>query len=514
MGNPVIAPTPVPPPQPPVPPRAPRSMAGAIVLILLGVLFLLGTMGIVSAQGLAAFFSKFWPVLLILWGIVKLIEHEQAKRAGFQSRGIGVGGVFLMLFVIVAGLAATGISHFNLGDLRDQLQMNDQDFDDIFGGSTFDYSGDLSSDIPAGFTWLQINDDRGTVTVNASTDKKLRVSFRKKVHAQNQREADRLDKKADVTITPLTTSPGAELTRAQINANTQEAGGNRVSTDMDIYVPSNVELVITAGHGDLNINGMGGGVQINHQHGEVNVSDLVGKAALTIDHSSTHLQHIKGDVTLQGRANEVDVEDVDGSAQLNGEFMESVRLVRISKTVGFHSSRTDMEFARLDGRLDLDSGDLRADTLFGPMRLTTRSKDISLEGLSGDARLQDENGTVDVGLQKPGNIQIDNRKGDVQIAIPPKTAIKVEARTREGEIQSDFDEIKVENGNKQASASGSIGTNGPRLVVNCDKGDIEIRKGTVAVAPPSPPEPPVVPASPGKAKSLPAPKAKPVESEN
>ena len=41
MGNPVTASAP---PQPPVPPRPPRSIAGAIVLILVGILFLLGTM--------------------------------------------------------------------------------------------------------------------------------------------------------------------------------------------------------------------------------------------------------------------------------------------------------------------------------------------------------------------------------------------------------------------------------------------------------------------------------------
>ena len=190
-------------------------------------------------------------------------------------------------------------------------------------------------------------------------------------------------------------------------------------------------------------------------------------------------------------------------------------MVRVSKTVSFHSSRTDMDFSRLDGRLDLDSDDLRADSLSGPMHLTTRSKDISLEGFSGDLRLEDSNGTVSVGLYKPGNIQIDNRKGDVQVSIPPNTAIKVEARTHEGDIESDFDEIKVDNRNKEGSASGSIGTNGPRLVMNCDKGAIEIRKGTVAVVPPAPPIPPATPARPGKpAKALPAPKAAPVESEN
>ena len=149
------------------------------------------------------------------------------------------------------------------------------------------------------------------------------------------------------------------------------------------------------------------------------------------------------------------------------------------------------------------------------MRLTTHSKDIALEGLSGDLRLEDQNGTVSVGLHKPGNIQIDNRKGDVQVTIPPNTAVKVEARTREGEIESDFDEIKVDNRDRESSASGSLGANGPRLALNCEKGSIEIRKGTVAVVPPAPPAPPAAPWKPGKAtKALPAPKAAPVESEN
>src|SRR5208337_34096 len=486
MVSPMMPPTP---PTPPLPPH--RSIAGPVVLILMGVLFLLGTMGVLHWHSLGTLFARFWPALLILWGALKLMEYEQAKRLGQPARGIGVGGVFLMLFIIMAGLIATQVSRVDWKNLRDHIQLgDDQGLDEIFGGSTFNYSGELSNAWPAGSNSVRINDERGTITVNVSDDKKLKVSWRKKVHAENQQDADRYNSKTDPAIT---TAEKVIL----LNANTQGAGDKGVNTDLDIYVPANTSLVIT------------------HHRGEVNINDHTGNISLNLDGSSARLGQVKGDVTIQGKANEVAVEDVDGAVHLNGEFMESVRLIRISKTVSFRSSRTDMEFSRLDGRLDLDSGDLRADSLAGPMHLTTRSKDIALEGLSGDLRLEDSNGTVEVGLHKPGNIQIDNRKGDVQVSIPPNTAIKVEARTREGEIQSDFDEIKVDNRDKESSASGSIGTNGPRLVMNCDKGTIEIRKGTVAVtAPPVPPTPPAAP-KPGKpAKALPAPKAKPVESEN
>jgi len=495
-------------PQPPLPPQHPRSIAGAVVLIFLGILFLLGTMGIANWHGLGILFGKFWPLLLILWGVIKLIEHEQAKRAGLPGRGIGVGGVFLLLFLVTAGLIATGLSRVDFGNIRDHLQIGDDDINEFFGGQSFDYSGEVTSELPTGATTLTVNDDRGSVTVNVADDKKLRVAWRKKVHADNQQTADGYNKKTDVTIVPA----GKGVV---VNANTQEAGDKGVSTDLDIYVPREMSLVISSRRGDVNINGMGGGTQVNHERGEVNITDLTGPASLNLDRSSARLTHVKGDVTIQGKANEVQVEDIDGTLHLNGEFMESVRLVRVSKMVSFHSSRTDMEFARLDGRLDLDSGDLRADSLTGPMKLTTRSKDISLEGLSGDLRLQDENGTVNVAVMKPGSLQIDNRKGDVQVTIPPNTALKVEARTREGEIESDFEEIKIDNQDRHSSATGSIGSNGPRLAINCEKGQIEIRKGTVAAVPPSPPTPPAALATPGKAtKALPAPKAKPVESEN
>jgi DUF4097 and DUF4098 domain-containing protein YvlB len=496
----------MPPPVPPAP-RPPRSIAGPIVLILIGVLFLMGTMGVMNAHLLFHLFARYWGALLILWGIIKIIEYEQDKRAGLPGRGIGVGGVFLALFIIFAGLIATGVSRVDWGNIRDHIQLGDKDFDEIFGGSTFDYSDELAQAFPKGGS-LHINDDRGTITVNVADGDTIKVSVRKKVHAEKQPTADDYNARTK----PLITVVDKTVT---LTANSQAVGDKGVSTDMDVYVPRNTDLVIVSRRGDVTINGMNGNVEVSHQRGEVNLNDHTGNAVLNLDRSSARAQHVKGDITIQGRANEVSFEDVDGAVHLNGEFQESVRLVRVTKGVTFHSSRTDMEFSRLDGRLDLDSGDLRADSLNGPMRLTTRSKDISLEGLSGDLHLENTNGSVTVGLHKPGNIQIDNRKGDVQISIPPNTAVKVEARTRQGDIESDFSELKVDSQNKQATANGSIGSNGPHLIVNSDKGDIEIRKGTVAVTAPTPPTPPAVPAKPGKpAKALPAPKATPVESEN
>ena len=61
------------------PPRYRRSLSGPVVLITLGVVFLLGTMGVLNWRHLGHWFAHYWPVLLIVWGVIKLIEYQRRK---------------------------------------------------------------------------------------------------------------------------------------------------------------------------------------------------------------------------------------------------------------------------------------------------------------------------------------------------------------------------------------------------------------------------------------------------
>src|SRR6202035_1324108 len=112
----------------------------------------------------------------------------------------------------------------------------------------------------------------------------------------------------------------------------------------------------------------------------------------------------------------------------------------------------------------------------GPLHLTTRAKNIRLEEVSGDVRLQDENGAIEVGMRTLGNVQIDNLHGDIQLSLPEKAGSRLDASTRDGEIQSDFSELKVNNGDHEAKASGSVGNASSHIVLNNEHDGIEIRK--------------------------------------
>src|SRR3984957_11996484 len=156
--------TPVP-PMPPMPPRPRRSLAGAFVLIILGIVFLMATMCVLSISHLAHLFASYWPLLLILWGVIKLIEHQRAQREGTRTPGIGAGGVLLIVMIIVFGLIATQVDHVNWAGLRDNFNIDDGDFPNIFGGDNFSYNDRLEQDFPAGAS-LKVIDTHGAVSIH------------------------------------------------------------------------------------------------------------------------------------------------------------------------------------------------------------------------------------------------------------------------------------------------------------------------------------------------------------
>jgi hypothetical protein len=489
---------------PPLPPRRyRRSFSGPLVLIILGIVFLLGNLHMLSWLRIGNLFAHYWPALLILWGVMKLIEHQQAQRDGLPSRGIGVGGIFLVICIVVCGLLATQASRVNWKEIGDDIDMHDPDFDNIFG-ETFNFDNHLEQDVPASATSLRVNDDHGAIHVSEATDNKITVVIRKKVGADDQNDADKYNRQAEPTITVA----GNALI---LDAKTQGAGDHPVQSDLDISIPRKMELHITSRRGDVSVTGRDGEVEITNQRGEVSVEDVNGNVKLNLEKSSAKLEQITGDIHIDGRLNEVSVTDIKGSAQLDGDFEESVKLARITKNVSFKSSRTDLEFSRLDGELDLDSDDLHADQITGPVHLTTRSKQIHLDQVSGDVRLQNDNGGIDISMHSLGNVQIDSRSGDVQISVPDKAGFRMDARTRDGEIESDFPELKIENGEREASASGNVGNGSSHIVINNQHAGIEIRKAS-AMAAPAPPAPPAPPGRP--AKALPAPKAKVEPTEN
>jgi Putative adhesin/Domain of unknown function (DUF5668) len=463
-----------------------RSFAGPIVLILIGVAFLLRNLHLVNWE-FWEWFGKYWPALLILWGVIKLFEYQQAKSAGQPAPGIGAGGVVLIIV-----LASFGFSAHKYHQLRDSgvFHMDDEDWPPFLRGETFTFDDQLEQALTPGST-LKITNDRGAINLNVGDGDKIKVMVRKTVHADNQSEADKYNQETKPQLKAV------ERTTT-LDANTGGAGGHGVNTDLDVYIPRKVAVVITSQHGDVSVMGRDGDLEVSSRNGEVSLQDVNGNAKLDIEKSTVRVSKLVGDIAIDGRVNEVNLSDVKGAVRLSGEFHENVSLARIAKSVSFKTSRTDLELSSVAGSLEIDGGDLHGTAVAGPVRLLTKEKDIRLNGVSGDVRVSNNDGPVELHIDKlpVGNLDINNRNADVQIYLPDHAGFKLEASTDNGNIESGFGELKVDNNDDRGRASGIVGNGAGSVRIANAHGGIEIRKGSEEVATPEVPEPPDAPRPP------------------
>ena len=474
-----------PPPAPQPPYRYRRSIAGPLVLIIIG--------GIVLAHNLGwhfpiwRWFGHWWPLLLIAWGVIALVEHAFGNR----RRGLGGGWVLLLIVLVIIGVTAHYTSAYNWDNVRDQIQMDD-DMGGIFGNA-YTYEDTLEQAFPAHGS-LRVVSDRGAVNITPSDGDMIRVVVHKKLYADDQAKGDKYNSETKPQITVTGDS-------VVLNANTNGAGDHNVAADMDILVPAGAAVDIASKRGDVTVNSRKADVKIALQHGDISLSEIAAPVQVSLEKGSLRATQIDGDMDITGRIDDVTLDQVTGAVRLNGDFYDDVRLSQIAKSVIFKTSRSDIELAAVPGSMEISSDEVRADQLTGPSRVMTSSKDIHLENIAGDLQVQSNNGDVEVttgGNQPPGKmsvttqhgdvaltlggknppdkVDVSTRHGDITLTLPAGTGFQVAAGTRKGDISSDFEAVKINQTNGMSQANGTVGNGSSKLQVSTDTGDIRIVK--------------------------------------
>ncbi len=443
----------------------PRSYFGPIVLIGLGVVFLLINAGVLSWSRFGWWFARYWPLLIIIWGVMKLVEYYQARREGRPAPGIGGGGIVLLVFLVMFGMMATKASDVDWTGLSNEIDLGD-DFP-IFFGHRYTFNQQIDQSFPADGS-LRVSLDRGDVKLRAGTDDKLHVTVRKTVLAGSASEAEQ----TNTSMQPVINVSGSEVIISIANY-------KRGSTmDLEIQVPRKAVADLMTLRGDVEVEGREGNVKAHTSRGDVTVEDVTGNAEIHLRRGSIRARKVTGDVDVEGWVNDSNVSEIGGAVNLHGDFFGTMSVAKVAKTVRFKSSRTDLEMGRLDGDMTMEIGDMRARGVSGNFRLVTRSKDIHLEDVNGEIKVDNSHGDVELsGRTTPtGAVDITNEHGQIRVELPAKGSFQMNARTDHGDIQSDFGEFKVEDRGRESQATGSVGTGGPAVRLTNSHGDINIRK--------------------------------------
>ena len=465
------------------------SALGPILLIAIGVLFLLFETGRVDRELFWGWYGHWWPVLLVVAGVVVLCEWlldefwmRNPQRTPYR-RTLG-GGVFLLLLML--GFAGYAVNHIH--DMPDGhsrlfpgLHIDQESLDELFGDKhETDETMDLSY---AQGDSLTIDNPRGSVTVDGtSDDNQMHLAIHKLVYASTDSEA---------TAKANHFNPDNKYRNSAWTVTMPAMDGT--SADLVITVPASTPVYITAGHGDIHVASIKAAVTAIANHGDIELSAITGMATAHINNSGSSLsaRSMGGGVALEGRAQNVTLTDITGPVTLSGEFLGTTHLDHVNGAIHLHTIRTDLQVARLDGEIEsVPDEDLSVDQAVGPFSLTTSNRNVRLDRISGDVAVTDRNGRIDFTAAPPvGAITLEDRNGTVKLTLPEHASFSVQAATTDGEVYTDFPLLTSGN-ESHKTINGTVGSGGPVVRITTTNGDLSIDKGTILPLPALPPAPP------------------------
>jgi len=461
----------------------PRSsgLFSGLVLTSVGVLLLLHTYGHLDLND---FFGRWWPLMIIFWGAVKLYERTAGRRFGTGDSGRITGGEIVLVLGMLALLGTVVAVDYVKGKFSDAVEI----------GQPFTEDVDVPPQtIPANARVL-VHSGRGDISVSASENNEIRVTAKRTVYAWSESEADRIGKNVSMEI-------AKNGDAFEVRPKGYDLGDSRISMDLEVAVPRKSSLTVRTDRGDVSVSSISAGVNVTNMRGDVDVRATIGDVNIEMHKGDAKIADTQGDVKVSGKGGEIEVEDASGSLTVDGDFYGPVRADKVLKGVRMVSAKTDLTLSALAGHLEAGSGNLDIVDAPGNLALRTRDSEINVENPGGKVNIENRNASINVRFSSSPkeDVQITNSSSEIALTLPGGANFEITADCRNCDIDSEFPSLTAsKTGSGDSHLSGKVGTGkGPKISLKTSYGNISLRRTSIELPPrpssvPAPPVPPRV----------------------
>jgi hypothetical protein len=453
-----------------------RRSAGTIFwgLTLVGIGALLLARNLGYNVPIWGYVARYWPALLIAWGLLKLVDYYRFRHAGDNRSLFSGGEVALLIFIIFLGSAITTAANIS-PDFGRIFEIGDLDLWDITGNS-FTYDEHQEAAVASGSS-IEIFNLYGDVEVRPSDSDRVVLEVKKTIRASDKDEADRLEK-------DFTFAVKNDGSKYRIASNRDDLGfrglpRQRYKSSMTIQVPRRSSLRVDNRNGRVSIQDLTGSEEVSNRYGEIDIRNITGdlhvenrngsvtvqdvSASVKINNrfSSTTVKNVGGNLNVSTRNGSADISGVKGNAEITNSFAPiTVENIQGDLTINGRNNSVDVQ--RVDG-------DLRAESSY---------QNVNIRDVRSAVTVNSRNGDLLVSFVRPPqkNIQITSRFGNITLELPPASSFYIDARTEFGNIDSEFDGLNANRSNRERSLSGRYGQGGAQITISARNGDIHLAR--------------------------------------
>ena len=457
-----------------------RSIFWSLILISVGLLFLLRNLGFEIRPWLII--AKYWPLLIIFWGLSKLLSYfrsEEDPNAARRSLLTG-GDIVLLLFLLVLGSAVTKAVSFHLPDFpKDIFDLQSDEAFDVFDEAhkSFTYIEEKSQPLTKKDGALEIQNQYGNVDINVHSLPELKIRLEKKITTRNEAKAKELARLLKIKMEAKSPGYAVSTNRDQMDAEQDEG----IKTNLTIWVPKTTRVVVSNKYGSVTLNGVVGTHNLTNGYGAIKVSDIEGSLHIENQNGPITVTGVSGDCDISNKYGAVELDTIGGKAHIDGGY-GSVVLRKIKGPVQLVHKYGLVECNDLDSTLSVDGryAEIKGSNIGGDVQITTSYKDVDLENVEGAMIIQGKHGDINIkGEHSPSKpIKVESEYSAVTITLPEESRFRIEAYSKFGKFVSEFESIEGADFSPESvsgvKVKGSHGEGGPLITVNTSYRDINL----------------------------------------
>jgi len=415
------------------------SLLGALLWVGLGILFLLRNLGI--GPDIWSLAGRYWPVLLILLGVGKILDYFLHK----DSVSIRFGEIVGILFLLLIGFAVTRASESNFGRVIRELpiQIGDRSIrPGQWVGETHAFSEEMSISLDRPLPVL-VENSYGSVSVSPGSDRVIRVRLKKVVYdnaarAKSIADEIRLEAKPQ-RIGPSTPKPEAEPAKKSdteyfvVRTNRDELSGKgyMFNTDLEIIVPKDSRLQVKNTYGEIHVSEINGDLDLSTTHRGLDVRDCSGQFTISTRYADSRLTNLVGNLRLDARG-KVYIDSIKGNVTVTDEYAPleifnvdgeltasstegNIRIERVAKHVTINSRGTEVSVDSLQDGLKINAShnDVDISNVASNVVIESQFAGVSLKNVGGNVEIQSNSDRVDAEDIR-GSLKLKGRASEVQ----------------------------------------------------------------------------------------------------
>jgi DUF4097 and DUF4098 domain-containing protein YvlB len=454
------------------------SIFSGLILIFVGALLLLHNY---RGYHIGRLIYHWWPLILIIWGAVKLYERTAgAQWSGASTARITPGEILLVLGLFA--LIGIVVAHDTIVDKGPGMGIPEI-------GDKFDFDLNVEPKSVPPDARITIRVGRGDISVRSSDEPEIRISGKKFARTWSESDAQKLANPVSAEI--VQNGDGYE-----IHPTGTHSSDSRISLDLDVSVPKNSSVTIRNERGNITVSDMAKPVAVTTTNGDIEVRDTAGDVTIDTRKGDIKVSDTKGNVKIAGHGGEINVSSATGGLTIDGEFYGPIRADKVAKGVRFISQRTDLTLTQLTGHMETGSGNLEIADVPGNLSLRTNSYDISIENATGKVKVDNRNGKVEVRFSTPPkeDVELSNSSAGITLSLPESSSFNLVADCHSGDINSEFSADTLKKSSTESGDSHLEGTygrgRGPKITLKTSYGSLSLHRTSAETPVPPPPSRP------------------------